>query len=204
MPPLHIGDPGVTFLALTLNELNVAFPWDVWALHAHTLKVLLELASPCQYPSKRPRRPADCCRPRSEAADVLRCRSCIVVSKGGDPIPHQERDLPCSHGRLRTRSAPAGRLPPHIQLVAGAGEPPRVRPAQEASPSEILRHARGTGDQTPGALAPTTGGSTSLCRLPRDEGTDEGAAGGWHYPDVGPTTGSMAPATPGRCEKEHH
>ena len=76
--------------------------------------------------------------------------------------------------------------------------------AQEASPSEVRRHARGTGDQTPGALTPTTGGSTSLCRLPGDEGADEGAAGGLHYPDVGPTTGLMAPATPGRCEKGHH
>ena len=127
-----------------------------------------------------------------------------MVPKGGDPIPHQERDLPRTHGRLRTRHAPAGRLPPHIQLVAGAGGPPRVRHAQEASPSEVRRHARGTGDQTPSALAPTTVGSTSLCHLPGNEGADEGAAGGRHYPDVGPTTGPMAPATPGRWEEEHH
>ena len=127
-----------------------------------------------------------------------------MVSKGGDPIPHQERDLPHTHGRLRTRRAPAGHLPPHIQLVAGAGGPPRVQQAQKASPSEVRRHARGTGDQTPGALTPTTGGSTSLCHLPGDEGADEGTAGGRHYPDVGPTTGAMAPATPGRCEKGHH
>ena len=124
-----------------------------------------------------------------------------MVSKSGDPIPHQERDLPHTHGRLRTHSAPAGRLPPHIQLVAGAGGLPRVRHAQEASPSVVRRHARGMGDQTPGAIAPTTGGSTSRCRLPGNEGADEGAAGGRHYPDVGPTTDPMAPVTPGRCEE---
>ena len=105
-----------------------------------------------------------------------------MVPKGGDPIPHQERDLPRTHDRLRTHRAPAGRLPPHIQLVAGAGGLPRVRHAQEASPSEVRRHARGTGDQTPGALAPTTGGSTSLCRfqemkaltkVPQEDGTTQ-------------------------------
>ena len=96
------------------------------------------------------------------------------------------RERPPPHAWKTTYSPRSGRTS-SSSYPAGCWSrgPPPVRHAQEASPSEVRRYARGTGDQTPGALAPTTGGSTSLCRLPGNEGSDEGAAGGWHYPDVG-------------------
>ena len=146
-----------------------------------------------------------CChRPRSEAADVLRCRSCIVVSKGGDPIPPQERELPHTHGRPRPRRAPTGRLRLPVRLAGRTGGQRRLRPTQEAPPSGIRRNARATGEQTPDAFAPTTGGPTRLYRLLRDEGADKDAARRRHHPDVGPAPGPMAPATPERREEGHH
>ena len=127
-----------------------------------------------------------------------------MVSKGGDPIPPQERELPHTHGRARPRRAPKGRLCLPVRLTGRTGEQRRLRPTQEAPPSGIRRNARATGEQTPGTYAPTTGGPTRLYRLPRDEGADKDAARRRHHPDVGPAPGPMAPATPERREEGHH